>query len=95
LIQVKDRWFLHAYIDVITFRWREEMKETIYSLETLTCPSCVAKIEGMLKRTAGVAESEVLFNTSRVKVTFDEAALGAEAIREKIEGLGYKVLGAK
>jgi len=33
------------------------MKEKIYTLETLTCPSCVAKIGGMLKKTDGVKES--------------------------------------
>jgi len=71
------------------------MKEKIYTLETLTCPSCVAKIGGMLKKTDGVKESEVLFNTSRVKVTFEEATIDADAIRAKIEGLGYTVLGSK
>lgn len=71
------------------------MKEKTYALETLTCPSCVAKIGGMLKKTAGIVESEVLFNTSRVKVSFNEATIDADAIQGKIEGLGYKVLGAK
>lgn len=71
------------------------MTKKIYQLETVTCPSCIAKIEGMLKKTAGVIESEVLFNTSRVKVTYDENVIATEEIKDKIDKLGYKVLGEK
>ncbi|GAB1456850.1 MAG: heavy-metal-associated domain-containing protein [Spirochaetia bacterium] len=71
------------------------MKEKTYTLETLTCPSCVAKISGMLKKTDGVKESEVLFNSSRVKVSFEESTIDAESIKAKIEGLGYTVLASK
>jgi len=66
-----------------------------YQLEAVHCPSCVAKIEGMLKRTKGVEKSEVLFNSSRVHVSFDETALSSEAIKSKISELGYQVLGEK
>jgi copper chaperone len=71
------------------------MTKKTYQLETVSCPSCIAKIEGMLKRTAGVSESEVLFNTSRVKVSFDESVITSEEIRNKINKLGYKVLSEK
>ncbi|WMM25069.1 heavy-metal-associated domain-containing protein [Tissierella sp. MB52-C2] len=66
-----------------------------YQLETLTCPNCVAKIEGMMKKTKGISEGEVLFNTSRVKVNFDESILSSEEIIAKIEKLGFDVLGEK
>ena len=66
-----------------------------YQLETLTCPTCVAKIESAVKRMKGVEEVQVLFNASKVKVNFsDELGDGAE-IRKTIEKLGYKVLGEK
>ena len=43
--------------------------ETIrFQLETLTCPSCIAKIEGALNKQSGVEEAKVLFNSSKVKV---------------------------
>ncbi|NLY55995.1 MAG: heavy-metal-associated domain-containing protein [Firmicutes bacterium] len=71
------------------------MTTKTYQLETLTCPSCLAKIEGALKKTAGVIESEVLFNSSKAKVTFDETVVSSEEIRKTIEALGYKVLGEK
>ena len=71
------------------------MKEANFQLETLTCPSCMAKIEGMLKKTPGVKESEVLFNSSRVKVKFDEAVVDTSAIKNGISSLGFAVLGEK
>lgn len=70
------------------------MKKT-YKLETLTCPSCMAKIEGMLKKTKGISKSEVLFMSSKVKVEFDENAIASEDIKSKISQLGYKVLSEK
>lgn len=66
-----------------------------YKLETLTCPSCMAKIEGALKNTEGVVESEVLFNSSKAKVTFDESVVDSNKIKSVIENLGFEVLGEK
>lgn len=71
------------------------MKTITYQLDTLTCPSCVAKIEKMMKKTKGIKESEVLFNTSRVRATFDDSALESEEIVNKIERLGFSVLSEK
>ncbi len=71
------------------------MTTKTYQLETLTCPNCVAKIEGMMKKTKGISEGEVLFNTSRVKINFDESVITSEDIVAKIEKLGFDVLGEK
>ena len=71
------------------------MTTKTYQLETVSCPSCIAKIEGMLKKTPGIHESEVLFNTSRVKAAFDENVIDSKTIKDKIGKLGYKVLGEK
>ncbi len=68
------------------------MKTMTYQMETVSCPSCIKKIEGMLGKTEGIAESEVLFNSSRVKVSFDEAVVSSDAIKKKISALGYAVL---
>lgn len=66
-----------------------------YQLENLTCPSCMAKIESALRRTKGVQSVEVLFNSSRARVTFDELVVSSDDIKRVIEGLGYKVLGER
>ncbi|HHU28921.1 TPA: heavy-metal-associated domain-containing protein [bacterium] len=63
-----------------------------FQLETVTCPSCIAKIENMLKKTNGVNKAEVLFNSSRVKVDFDDNVINADEIKNKINALGYKVI---
>lgn len=71
------------------------MTNKTYQLETISCPSCIARIEGMLKKTGGIVSSEVLFNTSRVRVSFDESRITSEEIRNRIDRLGYRVLGEK
>ncbi len=71
------------------------MTTKTYQLETVSCPSCVAKIEGMLRKTAGVEKSEVMFNSSRVRVSFNESELSSETLKGSIAQLGYAVLSEK
>lgn len=71
------------------------MKKAEFQLESLTCPSCVKKIEAMLSKTEGVASAKVLFNSSKVKTEFDESQISADKLEEKIVGLGYPVLTSK
>lgn len=71
------------------------MTNKTFQLETIACPSCIAKIETALKMTGGVKSSEVLFNSSRVKTSFDESVISTEDIQEKIERLGYRVLSVR
>ena len=71
------------------------MKNTTYKLETMSCPSCVQKIEGMLKKTDGINTSEVLFNSSRVKVEHDDTVVSADTIAQQIEDLGFPVISHK
>ena len=71
------------------------MKTVKFQLEPLTCPSCIKKIEGKLGKMAGVIGSKVLFNSSKVKATYDESQVTAEEIEKTIIKLGYPVEGAK
>lgn len=71
------------------------MTNKTYQLETLTCPGCTMKIEGALKRIEGLVTIEVLFNSSRVKVSYDERLEDPNKIKEVIENLGFKVLSEK
>lgn len=71
------------------------MTTKTYQLETLTCPSCTMKIEGSVKKIPGVENVEVLFNSSRVKVTFDETVQNADEIKNTIEKVGFDVLSVK
>ncbi|NBI08204.1 heavy-metal-associated domain-containing protein [Senegalia massiliensis] len=71
------------------------MTNKTFKLETLTCPSCVIKIEKGVKSTFGVENVEVLFNASKVKVTFDENSTDENEIKGVIKDLGFDVLGIK
>ncbi|MFD1850856.1 heavy-metal-associated domain-containing protein [Oceanobacillus bengalensis] len=68
------------------------MKTAKFQLEPLTCPSCIKKIETKLGKMDGVDEAKVLFNSSKVKATYNEEAVSADQLQELIEKLGYPVL---
>ena len=63
-----------------------------FQLEPLTCPSCIKKIETKVGKMTGVDEAKVLFNSSKVKASFNEADITADEIKETIEKLGYPVV---
>ena len=69
------------------------MKKATIQLETLTCPSCVLKIENVVKSLNGVDKESVnvLFNSSKAKFDFDAEKLSVEEIEKAITTLGYEV----
>lgn len=69
------------------------MKKATLQLETLTCPSCVAKIEGALKNLDGVNAdtAKISFSSSRVRLDFDEEKVSLKDIENSITKLGYMV----
>ena len=69
------------------------MKKATLNLETLTCPSCLQKINNALKGLDGVDKDSVnvMFNSSKVKVDFDETKITIEDIAKSIDKLGYEV----
>lgn len=73
------------------------MSKAVFQLETLSCPSCMQKIENAVKGLEGVEKDsvKVLFNSSKVKVDFDAKTVSIDEIQKAIEDLGYPVLKAK
>jgi copper chaperone CopZ len=69
------------------------MKKATIQLETLTCPSCMTKIEAALKGLEGVNKDtlSVSFNTSKAKVDYDDSKVAIEDITKRITDLGYEV----
>ncbi len=53
-----------------------------FQLETLSCPSCIKKIETVLNKQMGVKEASVLFHSSKVKIAFDETKYNSRTARE-------------
>ena len=70
------------------------MKKATIQLETLTCPSCVQKIEQATKSQVGVEKEsvKVLFNSSKVKFDFDAEKTSIEDVEKAITALGYEVI---
>lgn len=70
-----------------------KMKKATIQLDTLTCPSCIQKIEGGVKALDGVDKDSlsVSFNTSKVKVNFDDEKVSVKDIENAIDKLGYEV----
>jgi copper chaperone CopZ len=73
------------------------MKSATIQLETLTCPSCMLKIEAALKNLDGVDKDsvDVSFNTSKAKLNFDENKISIEEIEKAINKVGYEVIKSK
>lgn len=73
------------------------MKSATIQLETLTCPSCIQKIDSALKGLDGVDRESVnvMFNASKAKVNFDEEKVSIEKIEESITKMGYEVQKSK
>ncbi|NLP43840.1 MAG: metal-binding protein [Peptococcaceae bacterium] len=69
------------------------MKKATIQLEALACPSCMQKIESAVKSLEGVDKEsvKVLFNSSKVKLDFDNEKLSIETIENAISILGYEV----
>lgn len=71
------------------------MKKITLQLEELACPSCVKKIETALKKQDGVGEVNILFNSSKAKIEYDEEKIDSDKITKVVSDLGYEVLSAK
>ncbi|HEM3624709.1 cation transporter [Streptococcus suis] len=70
------------------------MQKVTIQLETLTCPSCMQKIENGVKSLDGVDEKsiKVLFNSSKVRVEYDDEKVSIKDIENTINKLGYEVI---
>ncbi|NLL80681.1 MAG: heavy-metal-associated domain-containing protein [Tissierellia bacterium] len=70
------------------------MKSATIQLETLTCPSCMLKVEAAVNSLEGIVEEtvKVSFNSSKVKLDFDEEKVSIDDIEGAITKVGYEVL---
>ena len=70
------------------------MQKATIQLETLTCPSCMQKIENGVKSLDGVDKKsiKVLFNSSKVRMEYDDEKVSIKDIENAIYKLGYEVM---
>lgn len=73
------------------------MSKATLTLEVLSCPSCLQKIESAVKGLNGIDQNsvKVLFNSSKVKINLDENKLALTETEKAIEDLGYPVIKSK
>tara|TARA_R110002096_G_scaffold436021_1_gene665202 strand:+ start:72118 stop:74454 length:2337 start_codon:yes stop_codon:yes gene_type:complete len=57
----------------------------------MTCASCAARIERVLRKQSGVTEASVNFASSKAAVVFDSNAADAESIAQTIERAGFQI----
>ncbi len=69
------------------------MKKATIQLEELSCPSCLQKIDKAVKALNGVDKESVnvMFNSSKVKLNFNETEVSIDSIENAISKLGYDV----
>lgn len=70
------------------------MQKATIQLETLTCPSCSQKIENATKSLSGVEKEsvKVLFNSSKVKLDFDDEKTSIQEVEKAILSVGFEIL---
>ena len=78
-------------------REKINMKSATIQLETLACPSCMQKIEGSLKALDGINHDtlKVMFNSSKVKLDFEDDKVNVDQIEDAITRMGYEVIKIK
>lgn len=65
------------------------MTYTTLQLEKLTCPSCMKKITDTLDALNGVERTQIIFNSSKARITYQEVQISEESIINTIRDLGY------
>ena len=63
--------------------------KAVYDVKGMTCGACVSAIEGALRRAPGVVTAKVALLSEKAEVLFDSQATDAEALRARIEAVGY------
>ncbi|MCF7908079.1 MAG: heavy metal translocating P-type ATPase [Candidatus Omnitrophica bacterium] len=71
------------------------LSKTVISISGMHCASCVATIEGALKKTPGVKQARVNFASEKAYVDYDSGKVNLEVLHKAIEKTGYKVAGNK
>lgn len=71
------------------------MSKVEFALEALSSSSSIKEIEDALKKQAGVKTAEVLFQSNKTGIEYDENLVSVDTLQETIEKLGYLVKGHK
>ncbi|EQB38836.1 MULTISPECIES: copper chaperone CopZ [Virgibacillus] len=66
--------------------------QTTLDVRGMSCGHCEQAVKGALEALNGVTGVEVHLNTGKVDVTYDEAQVNIQTMREAVEEQGYNVV---
>lgn len=69
-----------------------KLATTSYRVPTITCPSCVARVEANAKKDPGVVDAKAHLEAQELTVTYDPKKTNPERIAEAIREGGDKVI---
>ncbi|MFP4511097.1 MAG: heavy metal translocating P-type ATPase [Spirochaetaceae bacterium] len=64
----------------------------MYPVRGMSCASCVASVESMLRSMDGIETAQVNFATEKVKVVYDPQKVTEEQMAEQIKQIGYEMV---
>lgn len=67
------------------------MSDTEIKIDGMSCQHCVARVKKAIDAVDGVSSSEV--EIGKANISFDESKTSVDALKEAINGSGYKVVG--
>jgi Cu2+-exporting ATPase len=70
----------------------EHKTEQTFPVTGMTCASCAASVESMLKSQPGVQNAQVNYAGQNVTVIFDPAKISPAKLRETVKSIGYDLL---
>lgn len=68
------------------------MQQVTLNVQGMSCGKCVKAVEESVGAVTGVTEVAVNLQDAQVAITFDEAAVTVEDLKETIEEQGYDVV---
>src|SRR3990167_9026724 len=68
------------------------MKKETYKIQGMHCASCVATIERVLSKTAGVHSASANFASESALIEFDENLISESGLVKAVESAGYHLI---
>ena len=73
----------------------QNMAQTVIKVSSMTCASCVRRVEIGIKKVEGVLDAVVNLSTEKATIKYDEQKVDVNTIIKAIEKLGYKAYAAE
>src|SRR5512147_1934695 len=68
----------------------DAVREARFIIEGMDCASCVARIEGSIRKLPGISSADVNLATGEAAVCFNPDLVTPTDIRQKVDAIGYR-----